>query len=455
MIYLRRVFWMGGSDTCIRLPRPSAIPNRNLSANTKPSLPDTNPGVYNKSLSSGFSWWGMCNRVSRQRLRRRRLLGGLPPVMLIRRALRVVTVPLRRFDAVTASLAEATAQLKTANAIVLSQKKTSAGYSVEVEVRQSQANLTQDVRENGVSNFRIVTLLPETVDGVRVESPMVETALAGALAGQQFQVFDANFVSSQQPLSHLAAQTLSGQNDTAIELGTHCFANVVIAGRVDARFSQTNGGIISYVASANLRVIQVDTGRILAAKDYEEKGFGQDKPQAARQALAALAQTVSQDIPAELTAHAEQYPLTVQMASEPGQASGQVASFLQSLPGVTDVQVSSNRKRHSVPLDQPREACGFRNADRPKPAVPRCRLRAGRSLGEKKLHHTNRYSQIVFAFVLLVGLFGHASAASAQATTLHDAAAQLTKELGDDPDVQKITGEHIVIAPFENINWQR
>lgn len=68
------------------------------------------------------------------------------------------------------------------------------------------------------------------------------------------------------------------------------------------------------------------------------------------------------------------------------------------------------------------------------------------------MHHTNRYSQIVFAFVLLVGLFGHVSAATAQATTLHDAAAQLTKELGDDPDVQKITGEHIVIAPFENIN---
>ena len=238
----------------------------------------------------------------------------------------------------TANLAEATAQLKTASAIVLSQKKTSAGYSVEVELRQSQANLTQDVRENGVSNFRIVALLPETVDGVRVESPTVETALAGALASQQFQVFDANFVFSQQPLSHLATQTLSGQNDTAIELGAHCFANVVIAGRVDARFSQNNGGIISYVASANLRVIQVDTGRILAAKDYEEKGFGQDKTQAARQALSALAQTVSQSLPTELTAHAEQYPVTVQMASEPDQTAGQVASFLQGLPGVTDVQ---------------------------------------------------------------------------------------------------------------------
>ncbi len=68
------------------------------------------------------------------------------------------------------------------------------------------------------------------------------------------------------------------------------------------------------------------------------------------------------------------------------------------------------------------------------------------------MHQTNRYSQIALAFVLLGGVFGHVSAASAQAATLHDAAAQLTKELNDDPDVQKITGEHIVIAPFENIN---
>ena len=75
-----------------------------------------------------------------------------------------------------------------------------------------------------------------------------------------------------------------------------------------------------------------------------------------------------------------------------------------------------------------------------------------KSLGEKKLHHTNRYLQIVLAFVLLGGGVGPISAASAPVTTLHDAAAQLTKELNGDPDVQKIIGERIVIAPFENIN---
>ncbi len=340
MIYLRRILWTAALTLAFNFPVQAQSPTETfLRIQSLRSATRTPAYTVNRSQlvsRGGYVRSRVTVTASTPQIARR-----FATRHAYTRALRVVTVPLRRFDAMTANLAEATAQLKTANAIVLSQKKTSAGYSVEVELRQSQSNLIQDVRENGVSNFRIVALLPETVDGVRVESPTVETALAGALASQQFQVFDANFVSSQQPLSRLAAQTLSGQNDTAVELGAHCFANVVIAGRVDARFSQDNGGIVSYIASANLRVIQVDTGRILAAKNYEEKGFGQDKPQAARQALAALAQTISQSLPAELAAHAEQYPMTVQMASEPGQTSGQVANFLQGLPGVTNVQEAS------------------------------------------------------------------------------------------------------------------
>ena len=257
------------------------------------------------------------------------------------RALGSVTVPLRRLNQLTENLASATAELKTANAIVLSQKKIGNSYRVEVEVQQSAVALAKDIRENGVSNFRVVTLLPETVDGVRDTSPKVETALEGALAEKQFQVFDWNYVASQQPLKHLAAETLSGQNADAIELGTHFFANAIIAGRVEAQFSQDNNGIISYIATANLRGIQVDTGRVLFAKEYEEKGFGQDKTQAARQALNALAQTVAQSLPAELTANTEQYPVTVRLASELGQQAGKVTSFLQQLPGVTNVQQQS------------------------------------------------------------------------------------------------------------------
>ena len=64
-----------------------------------------------------------------------------------------------------------------------------------------------------------------------------------------------------------------------------------------------------------------------------------------------------------------------------------------------------------------------------------------------------RISRKIAVFCVLLFVFiGAAVVDNAQATDLHDAAAQLTKKLNDDPDVGKIIGEHIVIAPFENIN---
>ena len=61
---------------------------------------------------------------------------------------------------------------------------------------------------------------------------------------------------------------------------------------------------------------------------------------------------------------------------------------------------------------------------------------------------TKAFLPLVMLFLMLAPSIG----LHAQATDLHGAATQLTKKLHEDPDVQKITGEHIVIAPFENIN---
>ena len=256
------------------------------------------------------------------------------------RAVRVVTYPSRRLQAMSDSLAAATSELKAVHALILSEKKTDGGYTVEVEVGRSEVALAQDIRSGGLSNFRLVALLPENIDGTRVPSPSVETALVGALADKQFQVYDWNYIGSQRPLAQLVTATLSGQSEAAEKLGTRFLANVIIAGRVDARFSQENGGIVSYLATANLRVLRVDTGQILMAKEYREKGFGQDRAQAAREALTALAQTVSSDLPANLLAHTEERPATIRMVSAPGPVADQTAQYLRSLPGVTRVEQS-------------------------------------------------------------------------------------------------------------------
>lgn len=258
------------------------------------------------------------------------------------RAVRVVTYPSRRLQAMSDSLAAATSELKAVHALILSEKKTDGGYTVEVEVNRSEAALTQDIRSVGLSNFRLVALLPENIDGVRVSSPAVETALVGALADKQFQVYDWNYVAAQRPLAQLVTATLSGQSEAAGQLGTRFLANVIIAGRVEARFSQENGGIMSYLATANLRVLRVDTGQVLMAKEYREKGFGQDRTQAAREALTALAQTVSTDLPANLLAHTEEHPATIRMVSAPGPVADQTAQYLRSLPGVTRVEQSQS-----------------------------------------------------------------------------------------------------------------
>ena len=66
--------------------------------------------------------------------------------------------------------------------------------------------------------------------------------------------------------------------------------------------------------------------------------------------------------------------------------------------------------------------------------------------------NTVRRAKAFLPLVTLLLMFAPGVGLHAQATDLHGAATQLTKKLNDDPDVQKIIGEHIVIAPFENIN---
>jgi len=69
-----------------------------------------------------------------------------------------------------------------------------------------------------------------------------------ALARANIEVFDWNFVTSQRrPLSHLASRLFS-QNIGRVEIGT-LFANTIIAGRVEAQFSQGQWRYLIFTAS--------------------------------------------------------------------------------------------------------------------------------------------------------------------------------------------------------------
>jgi hypothetical protein len=255
-----------------------------------------------------------------------------------RRALSVVALPSGQYRYLLDNLASATAELKTARSTIVSEHKTQSGCTVEVELTQSLTSLTQDVRSNGLANFRLVLLMPEFLDGVQSSDSSVQTALTGTLVNDKFQVYDWTYITSQKPLLSLANATLSGQQPAAAELGTKFFANMVVVGRVTARRSQNNDGIISYIADTQLRMIEANTGQVLFAKEYSQKGFGQDSTQAAQNALTALANAVAGDLPAELLAHYQEYPVTVEVASESPQQVSHLSRFLQNLPGVQNVQ---------------------------------------------------------------------------------------------------------------------
>ena len=282
-------------------------------------------------------------------------------------SVRNVGVSLQEFAQLRDQMADAASEIKNLKAKILSTEKTGEGYTVDVELAQTSGDLAQDLQRSALSNFRLVALLPETIDGQRDGAPKVETALIGALADKQFRVYDWNFVSSRKPLASLVSATLGRQNEAAVQLGNRFLANVIVAGRVETKFSQDNGGIISYRASANLRVIKTDTGQILTAREYAEKGFGQDKTQAARESLEALAQKVAKELPDELESHFDEYPITVQIPLQKPEQAAEVEAFLRGLTGVKSVERASTANGAS-----------FRLVSREKPIALAARIQQSR-----------------------------------------------------------------------------
>jgi len=251
---------------------------------------------------------------------------------------RTVGLPLRELQALRSNLAAMAADLKMTKATVLAANQPKGQFTVSVDVAADDLGNMGDLRGLRLFNYRLVALLPETIDGRQVASPAVETALVGALARQRFQVYDGHFVATQKPLARLVAATLADDAGASAQLGTRFWANTLILGRVDAQVSQSNEGIVSYIATANLRVLRADTGRILVAREFREKGFGRDSAQAARTALTALATLVSRELPEELLATFERYPVTVQLAASSPEEVNQVEDYLRGLTGVVSVE---------------------------------------------------------------------------------------------------------------------
>jgi len=243
--------------------------------------------------------------------------------------------PTARADA--EAFAAAVAQRTSVPSRIVSESRGATASTVEAEVAVSAAQLTELLRRVSCSSYRAVVALPETIDGRPRDVRTVETAAVAALVERHLRVFDWEFASRQSRSAALVRLAVGGDRAAALQIGTRFVANLVVMGRADARFSQDNEGIVSYRATANVRVIQSDTGQVLWADEITEKGFGRDRAQAAREALDALAVATASRVVAGILGRLAPQRFTVMAEGSQVDADG-LAAYLTSLPGVVSVE---------------------------------------------------------------------------------------------------------------------
>jgi len=292
-------------------------------------------------------------------------------------AARVSVLPLKEFASMLSDLASATSELRAIKARIVSERQEGDRSTVEIEITQEKQGIENNLAMMALSNYRVVVLLPESIDGIRVPVSKVETELVGSLSGKMFKVYDWNYVAQQKPLAGFVKAILSEQNQPSIEIGTRFLANLIIAGHIESKFSQETAGITSYIATANIRVVKADTGQILTAMEASQKGFGQDRTQAAREALVALADVIAKKIPDNILAHLEEYPVTIRIAVPMPDDGERIADYLNNMVGVTSV------KRVDTA-----DGISFRVISKDKPAL------LGQQIDESKQYRVVEYGRL-------------------------------------------------------------
>lgn len=146
----------------------------------------------------------------------------------------------------------------------------------------------QDLRErlqDLASNTSILIHLQEKVCGENSEDLVMESAVIEKLVDAGYIVLDP--IQTERIKEHeTRALILKGDLKAAKKAGLRFLSNLFATGKAEAKFSQNNNGWISAIVTVTLRVVQTDTGKIVAQiSDYSTKGLELDCPAAARKAL--------------------------------------------------------------------------------------------------------------------------------------------------------------------------
>ena len=164
---------------------------------------------------------------------------------------------------------------------------------IEAWVKAGEA---QERLEALVSELSFIVLLPEQNLGQPQAQPGVENEVVSQLVAAGFRVLDHAQVQRVTRRDQVAALQ-RGDQQAARDLGLKFLSNLIVIGQATTQPSQNNEGIASAYARVTARVLEAETGRVVANVSLDEvRGFGTSVEVAGRRALAAAGKPTAEQL---------------------------------------------------------------------------------------------------------------------------------------------------------------
>jgi len=161
-------------------------------------------------------------------------------------------------------------------------------YRARIEAWVKAADV-QDRLGSLVSELSMIVIVPEENLGRPKAQPVVENRIWWRLVRAGYRVLDHAQVQRVAARDRLAA-VARGDEDAAREVGLKFLSNLIVVGQAATRVSQNNQGIVSAYARVSARVVEAETGRVIANVALDQvRGFARDDIGAGERALTAAA----------------------------------------------------------------------------------------------------------------------------------------------------------------------
>lgn len=168
-------------------------------------------------------------------------------------------------------------------------------YRVRIEA-WVKASEVQERLESLVSELSLVVVLTEQNLGQPQAQPVVENEVVSRLVGSGYRVLDHAHVSRLAAREQMAA-LLRGDEQAAREIGLRFLSNLIVIGQATTRISQNTQGIVSAYARVTARVIEAETGRVIANVSLDQvRGFARDETSAGERALAGAGKPAAEQL---------------------------------------------------------------------------------------------------------------------------------------------------------------